>query len=165
MSKELKNITDPIMSQIRDNKIRMRPRMYFIVGSILTFVGLISSVVVSVFFAGLIRFSLRSHGPMASYRLDQILSSFPWWALVLALGGLIAGIWLLRKYDFSFKLSFKLVIVGFILAIILGGWIVDSLGLNDVLLRRGPMQGMMRQYMLDNNLQGVPGAGPGWGRM
>ena len=148
------------MDQIHEEKIKMRPRIYFIIGSMLTFVGLVSSVVVSVFLVGLIRFSLRTHGPMGSYRLDQILSSFPWWAPVLAIVGLVVGIWLLRKYDFSFRVNFKAVIITFILAVIAGGWIVDSVGLNDVLIRRGPMQGMMRQYMQDNNIQG----GQGWDR-
>jgi hypothetical protein len=164
MSKELKNITNNIMDQIHEEKIKMKPRMYFIAGSILTFLGLVSSVVISVFLVGLIRFSLRSHGPMASYRLDQILSSFPWWTPVLAIVGLIAGIWLLRKYDFSFKINFKVVIIGFILAVIVGGWVIDSIGLNDVLIRRGPMHGIMRQYMQDNNIQGGHGGGQGWGR-
>jgi hypothetical protein len=161
MSKELKNITDNIMGQIHDKKIKMRPRIYFIAGSIFTFVGLVSTIVASVFLVGLIRFSLRSHGPMASYRFDQILSSFPWWAPILAILGLVIGIWLLRKYDFSFRVNFKVIIVGFILAIIVGGWVIDSVGLNDILIRRGPMQGMMRQYMQDNNIQD---GGPGWGR-
>ncbi len=147
MSKELKNITDNIMEQIHGGKIKMRPKLYFIAGSILTFVGLASSVVISVFFIGLIRFSLRSHGPMANYRFDQILSNFPWWALALAIIGLIVGICLLRKYDFSIKLNIKLTIIGFILAVIVGGWIVDSIGLNDILIRRGPMHGIMRQYL------------------
>lgn len=147
MSKELKNITDNIMDQIREDKIKMRPRIYFIAGSILTFVGLVSSVVVSIFLVGLIRFSLRTHGPMAIYRFDQILSSFPWWTPLLAIVGLVVGVWLLRKYDFSFKVNFKLIIVGFILAIIVGGFIVDGVGLNDVLIHRGPMKGVMRQYI------------------
>jgi hypothetical protein len=164
MSKELKNITDNIMDQIHDKKIKMRPRIYFVLGSILTFVGLVSSVVISIFLFGLMRFSLRSHGPMASYRLDQILSSFPWWAPILAIVGLVVGIWLLRKYEFSFKVNFKVIIIGFIFAVIVGGWIIDSIGLNDVLIRRGPMQGMMRQYMQENNIQDGYGNGQGWRR-
>ena len=164
MSKELKNITNNIMDQIHEEKIKMKPRFYFITGSILTFVGLVSSVVISVFLVGLIRFSIRSHGPMASYRLDQILSNFPWWASVFAIVGLITGIWLLRKYDFSFKVNFRMVIIGFILAIVVGGWIIDSTGLNDVLIRRGPMRGIMQQYMQDNSIQGKQDVGPGWGR-
>lgn len=141
------------MDQIHDEKIKMLPKAYFILGSALTFTGLVSSVVVSIFLVGLIRFSLRSHGPMANYKLDQIISGFPWWALILAIIGLIAGILLLLKYDFSFKLNFKLVIIGFILAVVAGGWIIDSMGLNDVLVHRGPMQGMMRKYMQHNNIQ------------
>jgi len=151
MPKELKNIKDDIMGQISEEKIKMRPKVYFILGSILTFTGLVSSVVISIFLIGLIRFSLRSHGPMGDYRLDQILSSFPWWAPIMAIIGLIVGIWLLRKYDFTFKVNFKMIIVGFILAIIVSGWIIDSIGLNDTLMRRGPMQGMMRKYFQDNN--------------
>ncbi len=152
------------MDQIHTKKIKMKPKAYFIAGSILTFIGLVSSVVVSVFLVGLIRFSMRSHGPMASYRLDQILSSFPWWAPILAVIGLIAGIWLLRKYDFSFRVNLKIVIFGFILAIIVGGWVIDSIGLNDALIRRGPMQGIMRQYMQDNGIQARQDVGAGWGR-
>ena len=150
MSKELKNITDNIMEQIHAEKIKMKPRLYFIAGSIFTFIGLVSSVVFSVFLIGLIRFSLRSHGPMANYKLDQILNNFPWWAVILTFIGLIVGLYLLRKYDFSFKINFKLVIIVFIIAIVIGGWIIDSIGLNDILIRRGPMQGMMRQYMRGN---------------
>lgn len=134
------------MDQIHNEKIKMRPRIYFLVGSAATFIGLASSVVVSIFLVGLMRFFLRSHGPRGSQRLDQILSSFPWWMLVSAVLGLIVGVWLLRKYDFSFKINFKLVILGFILAIIVGGWVVDIIGLNDILVRRGPMQGIMRRY-------------------
>lgn len=152
------------MDKIHGDKIRIKPRIYFIAGSVLTFLGLVSSVIVSVFLVGLMRFSLRSHGPMANYRFDQILSNFPLWVPVLAIVGLVAGICLLRKYDFSFKVNFKVVIIGFILAVIAGGWIIDSIGLNDVLVRRGPMKGIMRQYMQDYSLQGGLEDGPSWGR-
>jgi hypothetical protein len=57
--------------------------------------------------------------------------------------------------------NFKVIIIGFILAVIVGGWIIDSVGLNDVLTRQGPMQGMMREYMHDNYIQSN---GQGWGR-
>jgi hypothetical protein len=164
MSKELKNITDNIMDQIHGEKIKIKPKAYFIIGSVLTFIGLASSVVVSIFLVGLMRFSLRAHGPMASYKFDKILSSFPWWALVLAVTGLMLGIWLLRKYDFSFKINFKFIVIGFILAVIIGGWIFDSIGLSDVLARRGPMQGIMKQYMQENNIQSGKGGDQGMGR-
>lgn len=148
MQKDLKNITNTVMDKIRNNEVKMRPRIYFVLGSILTFAGLVSSVVISVFLVSLIRFSLRSHGPMGNFKLDQMLSSFPWWAPFLAIIGLIVGTRLIRKYEFSFKVNRKLLIVGFILAIIVGGIVVDLIGFNDVLIRRGPMKGIMRQYRI-----------------
>ncbi|MFA6301260.1 MAG: endolytic transglycosylase MltG [Candidatus Paceibacterota bacterium] len=146
MPKELKNITENVMDQIHQGKVKMKPRAYFVVGSILTFVGLIFSVIVSTFFVGLIRFSLRTHGPMGQYRFDQIMSSFPWWAVILAILGLFIGIWLIRQYDFSYKKNPWIIIIGFILAIIVAGCITDMAGLNDTMFRYGPMRGMMGNY-------------------
>ena len=97
---------------------------------------------------------------MAGYRLDQLLSSFPWWAPLLAVVGLVAGIWLIRRYDFSYKINFRVVIILFIVVVITTGWFIDLMGLDNILFRRGPMQGIMRQYIQDNNAQ----LGPGWRR-
>ncbi len=143
MSKELKNITDSVMNEIHQEKVKMKPKIYFVFGSILTFIGLVSSVVISIFLFGLARFSLRTHGPMGQYRFDQILSYFPWWIIVLAIFSLILGIWLIRKYDFSYKVKPWIIIMGFVLAIVIAGWFIDSIGFNDVLFHYGPMKGIM----------------------
>jgi magnesium-transporting ATPase (P-type) len=149
MSKDIKNITQEIMRKIEVGEIKMKPKIYFLLGSIITFIGLISTVIVSTFSIGLIRFSLRSHGPMGQYRLDQIMTKFPWWTLILAIFTLTLGIWLIRKYNFSYKVKPGLIIIGFILAIIIGGYIIDITGVNDTISRQGPMKGMMRNYMLN----------------
>ena len=153
MSKELKNITDTVMDQIKNNKIKMKPKIYFIIGSVLTFIGLVSSLIVSTFLFGLIRFSLRTHGPMGEYRLDQIMSDFPWLTIVFAIVGLILGVWLIRQYDFSYKTKPWLIIISFILAVIVAGWTIDAIGINDNLLRKGPMKGIMHNYYQENNTQ------------
>ncbi len=160
MSEEQNNLTGSVMEKIRHDGVKMRPKAYFVLGSLLTFVGLVASAVVSVFLVGLVRFSLRSHGPMGEYRLERILASFPWWTVAVALLGLIIGIVLLRRYDFSYKKNFKAIVIGFVLAVILAGWIVDMMGINDALSRRGPMQGVMRQYWKEQGIQ-PPGAGRG----
>jgi len=139
MPKELKNITDNIMGGIRHGKLKMRPKSYFIIGSVLIFISLILSVLSSIFLFGLIRFSLRTHGPMGQYRFEQLLASFPWWAIILAILGLIFGLWLIRKYDFSYKINFKIIIIGFVTAIIIAGYLVDAIGMNDVFSRQGCM--------------------------
>ena len=77
---------------------------------LLIFLGISASIIVSVFLVSLTRFALRTHGPMGQIRLEQILSSFPWWAPVIALIGLFSGIYLLKKYDFSYRKNFGLFI-------------------------------------------------------
>ena len=152
MPKELKNITENVMSQIHQGKIKMRHKAYFIIGSILTFLGSISAIVVSIFLVSLARFSLRAHwGRGAQYKLDQMLSDFPWWIIIFTIISLTIGIWLIRKYDFSYKIKPWIVVSGFILIIVMAGWAIDTIGLNDTLLHRGPMKGMMNKYFQNNN--------------
>ncbi len=147
MQKELKNVTENIMSQIHQGKIKMRPKLYFIIGSVLTFLGLVFSVITSVFLVGLIRFSLRIHGPVGQLKLGQMISNFPWWITLVAIAALILGIWLVRQYDFSYKNNPWLIIFGFILVILVAGWLVDMTGLNDKLSQRGPMKGIMQNCL------------------
>ncbi len=144
MSKELKNITESVMEKIHQGEVKMRPKMYFIIGSVLTFLGLVFSLATSVFLFGLIRFSIRSHGGMGSYRYQQILESFPLWVPILAVVTLFVGIWLLRQYDFSYKKNYPLIIITVVVAVIATGLFIDSVGLHDNLARRGHMRGMMK---------------------
>jgi len=129
----------------------MKPKIYFIIGSIITFLGLVFSVVVSIFFVGLVRFYFRASGPMANYRFNEMLVNFPWWTFVFAVVFLIVGIWIIHKYDFTAKVDFRIVIAGFIVAIIVGGLLVDFIGLNDSLVRKGYMRGPMKGYMHNIN--------------
>ncbi len=128
------------MEKVRSSQIVMRPRWYFVAGSISTFVGVVCLSVVAIFLTNLTFFLLRRHGPMAQWRLQEMLASFPLWIPVLAALGIGVGIWLLRRYDFSYKQNFHLIIAGFLVAILMGGFFMDRLGLNDMWARRGQMR-------------------------
>lgn len=145
MSNEIIKIKEIVMDKIQHDEIRMRPRAFFVAGSLLAFLGLVASIVVSVFFVSLIQFSLRTHGPMGQYRFDQLIASFPWWAIVVAIGGLVVGMFFLRRYEFAYKHNKQLIIVVFILAIIFAGILVNATGLDNIWLKRGPMRGMMQE--------------------
>jgi len=147
MSKELNKTTEDIMNEIHKRQIKMRPKLYFILGYILTITGLVFSFTTSIFFVGLTRFTIRSHGRMGQYRLEQLISNFPWWMLILAILGLIFGILLLRKYDFSYKINFKLLIIGLIISIVIGGFAIDMIGLNNFWTHRNQAykQGQLRK--------------------
>ncbi len=155
MSKDIKNIEEKILSQIQKGEIKMKPRMYFVIGSIFAFVGFISTIIVSTFAISLIRFSLRAHGKMAQYRLDQVLSDFPWWIFIVGFLSLVIGIWLIYKYHIFYKIKPWIVILTFVLSIMISGWIINETGLDTKLFRQGPMKGLMRKYIQRNNISDI----------
>lgn len=150
MSKKNLTISSEVMGKIHDEHIQMRPKIYFIVGSIFMFLGMVSSVIGSVFLVSLTKFALKTHGPMGEYRLEQLLSSFPWWAPILALVGLIIGVFFLKKYDFTYKRNFTLIVIGFIVSVIVAAFVIDSLGFNEIWSRQGPMRRLYQQIDTQN---------------
>jgi hypothetical protein len=148
MPNKMKNITENVMGQIRQGKLKMRPKIYFVIGSVLAFIGLVTSIATSVFAIGLVRFFLRSNGGWgALYRIERLILAFPWWILALAILGIVSGILFMRRYDISYKVNTKTAIILIISTAIVSGWLIDALGFNDLLAHRGPMQGMMRQHL------------------
>ena len=156
MSKEIEKISSAVMEKITRGQIKMRPRIYFTLGSVLVFTGLVASSATAIFLVSLMRFAFRTHGPMGQFRLEQLLSSFSLWVPFVATLALIFGIILLRQFDFSYKKNFWFLVLGFVLAIIATGLILDMIGLDDIWLKRGPMRGMMRNIVPDGDF--VPGA-------
>lgn len=147
------------MGEIHQGKIKMRPRIYFIIGSALTFIGVVLSILSIIFLISLMRFTFLARGPMGEYKTEELLSHFSWFGPIFAILGLVIGIWLLQRYDFSYKINFKVMVIGVVLAVIIAGIILDMTGVNDVISRRGPMQGMMRKYIQDDNNQLNQGRG------
>ena len=104
------------------------------------FFALVILIVMAVFFFNLTAFILRRQGPMRLWRIEMLLSQLPLWVPVLAVLALWGGVKLLKKYDFSYKKNFLLIIVGLVLAIILAAFAIDSLGFNEFWARKEPMR-------------------------
>lgn len=153
------SIQEKVMSQIRSGQAKMKPRWHFILSSLAVVGGLTGFTVTSVFLVSLATFSFRTHGPMGAVRYQQLLSSFPWWVPVLAVAGIGLGIWLLRKYDFSYKKNFVLIAVSFAFAVALSGWLINYLEIDNIWMKRGPMRELYKRY--DAGMM----RGPGWRMM
>ncbi len=146
MSKHKIDITKTVMEKIKIEKIKMKPKWYFWLGSFAFFLSVVGLTIFSIFLISFITFSLRSHGPMGAVRYQQIISNFPWWALILVVAGLITGTILLKKYDFSYKKNFLFIILVFVSAVLLTGILIDILGFDTPLIKRGPMRKFYQQY-------------------
>ena len=133
-------LEEKVMSQVKTGKIIMKPKWYFIAGSLLLFSSLVTLSVGVIFLINLTAFALRRHGPMACWRFQAMIESFPLWMPILAVIGLILGIQLLKKYDFFYKKNLTLIVISFILAVFFAGFLIDRLGLNDYWGKREPMK-------------------------
>lgn len=157
MSKKLNNLSESVMLQIDRDHIAMKPRWYFIFGSISLAMGIIGSAILSTFLVSFVSFSLKTHGPMGEIRYQQLASNFPWWAPIIAIVGLIVGIMLLKKYDFSYRKNFPLMIIVFIVVVLFSGWLIDYFEMNTIWSRQGPLRGLYQQY--DGGWRGGNGKG------
>ena len=41
-AKKLENITEDIMDKVHKDELKIRPKLYFVIGSLMTFIGLFS---------------------------------------------------------------------------------------------------------------------------
>lgn len=142
--KPRKDIKGLVMAKISSNEIKMKPKWIFVMGSILTLFGLVGLTFGAIFLINLTLFLARKRG-MGYGRLEMMLDSFPVWIPLLAVLGLIFGIWMLKKYDFSYKNNFPVIALIFVIIVFASAVLVDQLGLNDVWSSRGPMRRFYQQ--------------------
>jgi hypothetical protein len=137
-------LEEKVMEKIIANKVIMKPRWYFVMGSFFLSIGVILLTILLVFLTNLIFFWIRKQCP-GTGKLYFMLSNFPLWIPIMAVIGFISGIVLLKKYDFSYKKNFKFIVFCFISLIVITAFFIDQLGLNDVWSKRGPMKNLYPQ--------------------
>lgn len=160
MSKKIKDLNKEIMNKIHQNKIKMKPRYYFVLASIMTFIGLLSAVIVTTLSMSMIMFLLKAKGPGAGFRFQMMLDNFPIWLIIVAGISFFAGIWTFKKYNFTYKFNFKFLAIIFVLLIVLSSWLINILGFTELFIKRGPMRQSIQKYLqIDSTEEHVPGSG------
>jgi hypothetical protein len=135
-----KSINKTILSEIKSGQLKMRPRWYFILGSFLSFVSLVTISLVVIFLVNLILFSLDHQQFFSSPRFSLLISSVPLYLPILAILGLALGTFLLKRYDFSYRHKPTYLAIIIILAVLLGSYLFNKSGLNDYLSTQTPMR-------------------------
>jgi hypothetical protein len=143
-SKKETDLSQKVMAQIKKEKVRMRPHIYFLVGSILLGIGLAGAIIGAILFLNLTFFRMRIHGPFGflmfgQFGLRPFLATFPWLPLLLGLAAIFGGMALLKHYDISYKKSFlvlAIVLTAFVLTV---GFVLDRIGFNEKLERVRPL--------------------------
>lgn len=120
-----KDIAKKVMKKIKKDEVRMRPKSYFVAGSVLLALGLFATVVSSALFAHSAMFNIRTLAPFAYFRLGApgirpFLFAFPWLPVLISGSLIYLGVYFLKKYDIAYKKNLGLLIVGIIAAVLIG---------------------------------------------
>ncbi len=134
-----KDLSKQVMQEIKKREVKMRSRLYFVGGSILLGLGLAGAIIIAIFFLNLFVFRLRVLGPLGHLRL----TTFPWTALLASVVGIVAGLALLKRFEFSYKKNFLVLAIVVVVSIMVLGFLLDRVGFNE---RVAPNRHMRRFY-------------------
>jgi hypothetical protein len=120
------DFSQKVMKVIQEKKVKMKPRMYFILSSLLLGLGFFSSLLIAIFLINAVSFHLRIHRPFEYLHFGKpgympFIYNFPWLLLIFAIITIVSGILMLKKYDISYQKSFLGIITVLISLIILFG--------------------------------------------
>lgn len=145
---EQRSLADTILGDIRAQRIRMRPKMYFIAGSLLlgTSVGL--ALAAGLMSASIVSYRLHHHSPFGFLFFGPVgfapfIAAFPWTPIVIAFLGIGAGAWLLRHhYALGYRHTAFGIGVGVCSLVIALGVAFDLLGLHQTMRGVTPMRAL-----------------------
>ena len=172
MNKKISKTIRVVMKQIKSREVKMRPRAYFVLGSMLLGAGVVGVLVLTVFLTGAVFFKLRMGGAVAYLGLGKLglrffVRSFPWKVVGLALLSFWSGSWMLKKYDKAYKVGMGWLILGAVITVMGLGYFVDKVGVNERLEKTRQLKPIYetrfegREEMLNNLRKMSPPPRPG----
>lgn len=129
-----KCLHDEVMKHIYKDHIKMKPKLYFIAGSILLGVGMAGAVITSIFFTHLTLYRLRYD------------ATFPWVPFLIAIGGLLGGSYLLREYEVAYKHRLTRLLLAFAALLLTLGYLLDRSGAERHIVRLRPLYGLYQPH-------------------
>ena len=146
------DIAKDVMQKIQQGDITMRPKYYF---TLATAAGIAASVLLGVALAYTISLAtwwLRSNiasGPAygLQQKLDQAISGFPWWALLIAAILLVMLVFVIRKLGSLYRFRWYIITATILVVTVAAGITLSYLGLpGETHSPHNQNQGTGRQY-------------------
>lgn len=148
------DITKQVMNQIKTGKVTMRPKAYFIAGSLLLGLGFVGVIITGTLFTALSTFHFRTFGShnflsFGSSGIAPFLAAMPWIPLLITILSFYGGLKLLQRYDISYKKNFLALGIGLVFTVIIVGLIIDRTNAHTRLQTFGPVKPFYRQHFVD----------------
>lgn len=145
------DLTAQIMDQIDSGQVKMKPKIYFVLGSILSSLGIGLALVFSLISISILSFRLRKFGlsGLIISGSRPLLAPLPLIILLIGLVIFYLGLRILKKYDFTYRHNFLAITVVILLIVVGLGIFTDQLGFNQWLEKRTGMRQIYQQRQLD----------------
>lgn len=132
------NLTKNVMKEISEGRITMRPKSYFVFGSLLLILGIILFAIAAAFLLNITMYRFIDAAPFEYLLFGgrgfmAFLGTFPWIPLAAGIIITIIGIIFLKRFDISYKKSIAAIITGFIFVIVAGAFFINISGINSPL--------------------------------
>ncbi len=130
-NQEKNNIIDKVLNKIKSGEVKMKPKMYFILKTVLIMIGFLAAGLFVLFLISFIGFHLRASGvwflPGFGLRgFRTFFSYLPWLLILIAALSIIVMETLLKRFAFVWRkpIIYSLLVV--ILIAFLGGFLIDK---------------------------------------
>ena len=135
------SIANNVIHQIKDDKIKMRPKIYFILKSVAIALGIFFVALFILYLISFIIFALRASGVwyLPGFGLRGIGASFvllPWLLILISVILIIILEILVKHFAFAYRKPVLYSILFVIIFALLGSFIVDRTGLQSGLFKR-----------------------------
>lgn len=145
---ENKSTKDTVLAHIREHKVSMRPKLYFVFEALLAGFVAVVILVISIALVNFILFGLRINGHEAllgfgSRGIASFFILFPWPLLILDVLLVLFLERLVRRFKFGYRSPILYLLVGLLALAVLGGALFDrATPFNDDLLQRADHGGL-----------------------
>lgn len=143
MSKESKKslLADKVSARIHSGKVKMRPKVYFILKTVLSISGIILAALFVLFLMSFIFFVLCTRGVryLPGFGLPGIKALFvllPWLLLLTAIGLIAVLEMLFKHFAFTYRRPILYSILGIIILTFLGSFVIHKTSLHSGLFHR-----------------------------
>ena len=148
-----------IIEKLKNEEIKMRPRSYFILRSLLFVLGTIFVFLLSFFLVSLIIFILRFNGssllPKFGFRgIGILLTSFPWLLAITALLFIVVLEVFAKHYKFIYQKPLLYSVVGITIIVLLGGLLFMKIPLHGKVLENKTISSLYGKENLRNSQTG-----------
>lgn len=157
MSKSKKiSLEEKIMNEIDDGEISMKPPIYFTLVSVLMGLGISLSFFSLVMVVNFIFHWFTAKNPFdylmfGKMGINGFFLSFPWVFFLFGAVAIVFSVYLLKKYDFSYKKNIRAIIIGALVFVLTTGLLFDRLGFNRFIASNRLTREIYSKNIIDRN--------------